>query len=198
MQCVKLFCRLVDVGYSLLYNMTLVYSYHLDLGGTASLHTAGFLPSFLAISPDALVNLTSQYTDMSGLDYTEVTFAGLEIDSLFEVHRFLLNVSVTPNATNQTRILAAAGLEFTYSLISGVFSVTGEFPEAYLPNLNMTISLLSTSYSFTEGAIVTLDEVATWQVTLAGVVGPAQDLTVTVSSDYEHLSLIGLRVSSIE
>ena len=181
----------------MLYNVTLVYSYDLGLGGTASLHATGFLPSFLAISPNELVNQTSQYTEMSGLDYMEVTFADLEIDSLFADHQILLNVSITPNATNQTRIIATVGLEFTYSLILGVFGVTGEFPDAYLPNLNMTTSLLSTSYSFTEGSIVTLDEVTVWQVTLAGVVGPAQDLTVAVFSDYEHLNMAGLRVSSI-
>ena len=183
------FYRLVDIGFIIVYNLSLTY----DIGSgqpdeVIVINTAAFIPSFLDLLPNNLVEQTTQYFGRNDLEYTAINFVSIQKNTSFAA-LLSLPVVVTSNPTNITVILANSIVNYAYSSIERTFSFVGDFRSVYLTNLNMVFSLVSTSLQVTDGIVITFGETSTWHVTISELVGPVQNMTVIISSSYELLGV---------
>ncbi len=192
-----MFYRLVDIGFIVVYNLFLTYSMQPDQPDEVIIiNTTAFLPSFLNLLPNNLVEQTTQYSGRNGLEYTAINFVSLQKNAS-SAFLFSLPVVVTSNFTNRTVILANSEVSYAYSSIERVFSFVRNFRNVYIANLNMVLSLVSTSLQVTNGNVITFGETSTWHVTISELVGPVQNITVTISSSNVLLDVTGLSVLSI-
>ncbi len=193
----SLFYRLVDIGFIVVYNLSLTYSMQPDQPDEVIIINAtAFLPSFLDLLPNNLVEQTTQYSDRNGLEYTAIHFVSLQKNTASDI---LLSVPVvvTSNSANRTVILANSEISYAYSSIERVFGFVEDFRNVYIANLNMVLSLVSTSLQVTNGNVITFGETSTWHVTISELVGPVQNMTVTIFSSNVLLDVAELSVLSI-
>lgn len=184
---------MVDTGYTVTYNITEVYKAFNDfLEGEGLANTTLTVPAFL----DILSNDTSTFEQVTqynsnDVSYSELDFPILNFNASQNTTEILLSVEVSGNTTNRSAIVAAAAIQYAFSVFDGrIFVISSDFPNVYFLRLSLNFTLLSTNVVTTYGNIITHGEVATWRVVIEDITGPAENLSLTVSSRYEQLGAL--------
>lgn len=168
----------------------MIYTPRLELSDLVVLiNTSISLPSFVHILPNDIIGDTSQLED---IDSMKVMLPYMERNSSFAV---IFSLLVLVNVSNETAILATTEVEYAFSgFQQRVFSFLENYSDVYLTNLNTVFSLMSTSFPFTHGNIITFGETAVWHLLISDIVGPPQNLTIGISHSFEHLEIVAVNL----